>query len=92
LFLLTNALSSYEVRSIVIASDEFVVIVPHDGLPFVADPGADLSEYVGSHFRVNKTVVLKHGRSLAGSVFRAREMTAGDELYILELLNQRFAR
>lgn len=74
-----------------IASDEFVVIVPHDSLPFLAEPGADLSEYVGSHFRVNKRVVLKNGRSLAGSVLRAREMRAADELHMLDLLNQRFA-
>jgi hypothetical protein len=74
-----------------LASDEFVVIVPQEGLPFLAEPGADLSGYVGSHFRVNKRVVLKNSRSLAGSVFRAREMTAADELHMLDLLNQRFA-
>lgn len=76
-----------------INSDDFVIIVPSAGLPFIADTDSDLSKYVdGHHFRVNRSVALKNGRSLQGSVFRARETTAADELHIHELLNQRFAK
>ena len=74
-------------------SDDFVIIVPREGLPFIADSGSDLSKYVdGPHFRVNRSVALKDGRNLQGSVFRARETTAADELHIHDLLNQRFAK
>ena len=74
-------------------SDDFVIIVPREGLPFIAEPGADLSPYVdGHHFRVNRTIALKDGRSIHGSVFRARETTASDELHIHDLLNQQFIK
>ena len=60
-------------------------------MPFVAEPGSDLSEYVGNQFfRVSKTVALKNGRSVTGSIFRGRETNASDEIHILTLLNERF--
>lgn len=71
-------------------TDDFVVIVPPQGLPVLAKPGEDLSPYVGELFRVNKTVVLRDGRSLSGSIFRGRETSASDELHIMDLLNQQF--
>jgi hypothetical protein len=76
-----------------LTSDDFVITVPRQGLPFIAEPGGDLSQYVdGHHFRVNRTVALRSGRSLTGSVFRARELSASDEIHIQDLLNQRFAK
>ena len=72
-------------------SDDFVIIVPREGLPFIAEVGADLSPYVdGHHFRVNRTIALNNGRSIQGSVLRARDTDAADELHIHHLLNQRF--
>lgn len=75
-----------------IASDTFVIIVPVDcGLPFLVTPGDDLSAYLDIPFvRLNKTVALRDGKSVQGSVFRGRKTTAGDELHIHELLNSLF--
>jgi hypothetical protein len=73
-----------------IIPDEFVIVVPRVGPPFITEPGADLSEYIGNQFfRVNKLVALDNGRSLSGSVFWGREKSAGDEFHIMHLLNQR---
>jgi hypothetical protein len=76
-----------------INADDFVAIIPRDGLPFLAEPGADLTEYLDQNFfRISKTVVLKGGQSLTGSVFRSRETTAADEIHMTDLINQRFNR
>jgi hypothetical protein len=75
-----------------LTSDDFVIIVPRQGLPFIAEQGGDVSQYVDGHdFRVSRTVALRNGRSLTGSVFRARELSASDDIHIQDLLNQRFA-
>lgn len=72
-------------------SDDFVVIVPTQGEAFLAEPGDDLSLYVGQHFtHLNKAVALKDGRHLQGSVYRGRETSASDEVHILDLINQQF--
>ena len=72
-------------------TDEFVIVVPREGAPTLAQPGGDLSPYVGSGYtRVSKVVALKNGRSVQGSIYRARETTAADELEIIDLLNQQF--
>ena len=76
-----------------IHSDDFVAIVPTDGLPFLAGTGDDLSEYVGERYlRVNKTVTLRDGREIRGSVFRARKTTAADEIHLMDLIKQRFGQ
>jgi len=75
-----------------LTSDDFVIIVPIKGLPRLAAAGEDLSPYIGTSFsRANKTVALKDGRAVQGSVFWAGARSAAAELQILELLNAQFA-
>jgi hypothetical protein len=72
-------------------TDDFTIVVPIDGAPRLIQPGDDLSPLVNSDCnRLNKTVALKDGRSIKGSIFRARATTAADELGIMELLNAHF--
>lgn len=74
-------------------SDEFVFLIPLDGLPVLAEPGDDLSPYVGVPFeRFTETFALRNGRSVKGSIFRAKPMNAGHHLYIVDALNEKFAK
>src|SRR4051812_36278759 len=73
-------------------TDDFLILVPLDGLPKLLPTGADVSEYVGQRgvLRVNKTVALNDNRSVTGSIIRLRETSAADEIHIMDLMNRHF--
>jgi hypothetical protein len=75
--------------------DDFVVVVPVSGDPFLGDPHELLAvraESIG--FKASRLAVIVDGRPegpmLVGTVLRARALSTGDQLAIMSLVGSRY--
>jgi hypothetical protein len=75
--------------------DDFVVVVPESGDPFLGNPLELLAAGASSRtFSASRLTVLVDGRAegpmLVGTVLRARELSHTDHLAIMSLLGSRY--
>lgn len=75
--------------------DDFVVVVPASGDPFLGDPRALLVVGVESiGYKSSRLAVIVDGRPegpmLVGTVLRARALSNGDRLAIMSLIGSRY--
>jgi hypothetical protein len=83
------------VEVIVGRQDDFVVVVPPSGEPFLGEPAELLAVGVESlGFRASRLVVIVDGRAegpmLVGTVLRARDLSTADQLAIMSLVGSRY--
>ncbi len=72
--------------------DDFRIIVPENGSPFLASPGAHLAPHHGGVFKKSQRAQTIGKQTIAGSIYRARDLGEDDELAIRELIAALFDR
>jgi hypothetical protein len=72
----------------------FVIPVAPSSVPKLVEGDADLALWVddAAYTPINKSVALKNGRRLTGTIHIARPLTSADDAAILQILNDRFTR